>query len=293
MSDAHSQTQIGHLIQLINDRDEFVRTRVRQQLIELGEDALPFLEIAEKEENPSLQTRVREIIRVLYLRRLEEKFRRLAASAPLGHMDLEEGMMLIMEFGYPESDPHEVRKTLDSFAGQLKKRISPQDPPRRVVERLTQFLFIEKGFCGNEENYYDPDNCYINKILERNTGLPITLSALSILVAKRLGEPIVGVGLPGHYIAKYDSATDPVYFDPFKRGCIVTREECVELVGRLGYRFEERHILPSTNGETLARMMNNLVNMYSQKQELEKARQMEGLVRTLLKPHEDNPSRPV
>ena len=293
MSDSEPQSQITHLIKLIDDRDEFVRSRVRGKLIELGADAIPFLEMAAREENASLRTRAREIIKAFFPIQLGEKFRQLATSAPMGYFDLEEGMLLLMQYGYPESQPQEIRETLDGYAREISSRIPPQASPKTIVVELTRFLFVEKRFKGNEKNYSDPDNSYFNKVLERKTGIPITLSALCILVGSRLGQPIVGVGLPGHYIAKFDAAKDPIFFDPFHGGRRLIREDCIGLITRLGHHFEEHHLAKATNQETLVRMMNNLIHAYNQSQETEIAGQLADFTRILMKPNEDNPVKPV
>lgn len=274
MRKPNTENQIAHLIKLIDDRDDFVRIRAKEHLVELGQDALPFLGIAAKDEKPTTRAIARDIIQAVNTRQLEDKFRRLTATSGTNQMDLEEGMILIMEFGYPNVERREVCNILDQLASELRGRIFPQDPPKEVVQKLNHFLFIEKEFSGNQNNYYSSDNSYLNKILENKTGLPITLSVLCILLGKRLGRPIAGVGLPGHYIAQYYSVEGPIYFDPFYGGRIMTRVECKELVTRLGFQFEERHLLPTTNRETLVRMMNNLANTYNEKQEPEKVQQL-------------------
>lgn len=266
----------------MDDRDEFVRSRVRDRLIQWGEDALPFLEIIANDEASTRRLIAREIIQAILPRRLENKFRRLAASAREGDIDLESGVLLLMEFGYPQADPQEVRSTLDRLAEDCSHRVSPKDSPPAAAEALSRFLFHEKGFAGNTTNFLDPDNSYFNRVLRRKIGIPITLSALCLFVAKRLELPIVGVGLPGHYIVKYDSLAHPVYFDPYHKGRVLTREDCVRRVTSLGHRFEEHHLSQSTHRETLVRMMNNLIMIYKQDRKTEKSRQLSEFVHILL-----------
>ena len=282
MSAPKDNNQISHLIRLLDDRDEFVRSKVRDQLIQIGEDALPFLEMATRTENPSLRTIASGVIQAIYPKQLGGKFRQLALSARGNDLNLEAGMILLMEFGHPQSTPEEITVPLDQIAAQLGNHLGPDDSPEQAVQILTQFLFIEHGFAGNDSNYLDPDNSYFNKVLQRKTGIPITLSALCLLVARRLNLPIVGVGLPGHYIVKYASSTDPIFFDPFHKGRILQRENCVQLVNSAGYKFEEHHLSQSTHRETLVRMINNLVAAYSQTGELEKAQQLKEYIGILL-----------
>lgn len=282
MSVSKDKNQISHLIRLLDDRDEFVRGKVRDQLIQIGEDALPFLEMAVRTENPALRAVAGEVIQAIHPKQLGEKFRQLALKARGSDLNLETGIRLLAEFGHPQSKPEDITVPLDQIAADLGNRLEPDDSPEKAVQALIRFLFIEQGFAGNESNYLDPDNSYFNKVLQRRTGIPITLSVLCLLVARRLNLPIVGVGLPGHYIVKYASSTDPIFFDPFHKGRILQREDCIRLVNSAGFKFEEHHLSQSTHLETLVRMINNLVAAYGQTGELEKVHQLREYIGILL-----------
>lgn len=282
MSAPKDNNRISNLIRLLDDRDEFVRNQVRDQLIETGEDALPFLEMAARTENPVLQGMAAEVIQAIFPKQLGEKFRQLVVSARGGDLDLEAGIILLMEFGHPHSDPGEVTVGLDQIATELRSCLGSNDSPKQVVQAMVRLLFVEQGFQGNESNYLDPDNSYFNQVLARKTGIPITLSALCLLIAKRLNLPVVGVGLPGHYIVKYASPTNPIFFDPFHSGRVLEREDCIQIVNGAGLKFEEHHLSQSTHLETLVRMINNLVAAYSQTGEVKKAHQLKEYISILL-----------
>ena len=283
--------QISSLIQLLTDRDEFVRSTVYDQLVKLGEDALPFLEIATRGEDESLRIQAQLVIQAILPNKLAEKFRQLTRKGLGQDIDLEAGMMLIMEFGYPESNPEIYSQKLDSMAQKLSETLDVNANPKQTVMAFTYFLFQEIGFKGNKENYHNPDNSFINKVLENHTGLPITLSALCILLAKRLDLPIVGVGMPGHYIVKYSLPIDPIYFDPFHQGRLLTKNECVNIIEQFGHPFEERFLLQSTQRETLVRMLNNLVRVYKNSNEIKKAEILSEYVKILLNPFGNNSSK--
>ena len=276
--------QISHLIQLLTDRDEFVQQKVREQLVELGEDALPFLEMAVRSEEVPLRIQAQEVINAILPIKLGEKFRQLAQKGLGRDVDLEAGMFLIMEFGYPNSDPQACQESLDLLARQLEQSLDMDADPTQTVIALTQLIFQQENFKGNQNNYMDPDNSYLNKVLEHKTGLPITLSALCVLVASRLGLPIVGIGLPGHYIAKYSLPQGGIYFDPFHQGQTLTRADCIKIVEQFGQPFEEHFLSQSTNRETLVRMMNNLIQVYQSSNQLEKAETLSGYIKILLNP---------
>jgi regulator of sirC expression with transglutaminase-like and TPR domain len=284
MNNQKALGQISYLIQLLTDRDDFVRQAVRAQLIELGEDALPFLEMAIRREDIPLRNQAQEVINAIFPIKLGEKFRQLAQKGLGRDVDLEAGMLLIMEFGYPDSDPKICQENLDDLAHKLEQNLPPDADPSHVVRTLTHLLFQQSKFRGNKENYSDPENSYLNKVLEHKMGLPITLSALCILVAGRLGLPIVGVGLPGHYIVKYNLPKNAIFFDPFHQGRLLNRTECIQIVEQFGHPFEEHFLSQATNRETLIRMMNNLAQVYQSSDEFDKAETLSKFIKILINP---------
>lgn len=282
-SEKSEKNQIASLIQLLGDRDEFVLSRVRDRLIELGGDAVPFLEIASKEENPVVRTRIQGILKKIAPQQLAERFRELSRTAPGEDIDLEKGVGLLMQYGHPQADSEEVGRTLDELSRELKPLLDGQAAPQQAVGQLTRFLFQNKNFSGNKKNYFDPDNSYFDTVLSTKTGIPITLSVLCIFVGQRLGLPLVGIGLPCHFIVKYNSAERPVYFDPFHQGRILTPEDCATLVQSFGFEFEKHFLLPITQREILIRMIHNLVMIYNKRKDQEKMDQLTEYSKILMK----------
>ena len=285
--------QISFLIKLLTDRDEFVRNRVQEQLIDLGEDALPFLEIAVRGGDDDLRIQANAVIQSILPQKLAEKFRQLAQKGLGQDIDLETGMMLIMEFGYPNSDPEEFRQKLDELAQNFADILNPEAEPPEIVAAFTHFLFQQKGFKGNKDDYQNPDNSFLNKVLDNQTGLPITLSAICVLLAKRLHLPIVGVGMPGHYIVKYSLPIEPIYFDPFHQGRLLTKKECIQIVEQFGHSFEEHFLSQATQRETLIRMLNNLIQVYKKSNETKKAETLTKYIKILLNPSKDQQSERI
>ncbi|UCD12404.1 MAG: transglutaminase family protein [Nitrospinaceae bacterium] len=282
MSKDPAKSQISHLIQLLDDRDAFVRARVRDELLRLGEDALPFLEMAARGDNSTLRPYAREVIEALLPLRLAEKFRRLSPLGSRRDLDLETGALLLMEFGHPGADARETVRRLDVLAEELAKLLNENDAPATTVEMLSRFLFVDKGFRGNQENFFDPDNSYLNRVLETRMGIPITLSAVCLFVGWRLGLPLEGVGLPGHFIVKYKVPGNDLFFDPFSGGRPLDRDQCAQIVESFGNSFEEIHLAAATHRETLIRMMNNLIMIYRNNHQQPKADQLGDYVRILL-----------
>ena len=252
--------QISSLIRLLDDRDPFVTDQVGNRLVELGTEAVPFLEMASRGENLTLKTRALKILERIAPRQLADTFRSLSRTPD--DIDLEKGVLLLMQFGHPSADPEQVHQQLDQLAEGLAPKIKLEEPATQILSRLTDYLFRQHRFYGNQDNYIDPDNTYFDTVLKNKTGLPITLSILCILIGQRLQIPIVGIGLPYHFIAKYNSVADPIIFDPFHRGRVLTPEKCSEMVQGFGVQFEDHYLFPVTHREILTRMIQNLVNAY-------------------------------
>ncbi len=252
--------EISSLIRLLDDRDPYVTDQVGNRLVELGIEAVPFLEMASRGENLTLKTRALGILERIAPRQLADTFRSLSRTPD--DIDLEKGVLLLMQFGHPSADPEQIHQQLDQLAEGLAPKIKLEEPATQILGQLTNYLFRQHGIHGNQDNYIDPDNSYFDTVLKNKTGLPIALSVLCILIGQRLQIPIVGIGLPYHFIAKYNSAADPIFFDPFHRGRVLTPEKCSEMVQGFGVQFEDHYLFPVTHREILTRMIQNLVNIY-------------------------------
>ena len=281
MSSNSKKNQISHLIYLIDDRDEFVREQVREQLIKVGEDAIPFLEVTARTENLKIKSIASEIIQAIIPKQLLRQFEQLAQSSPSGHWSLEKGVILLQKFGYPDEETDSLSQSLDLLAKEVSTLIEDNQSPEQIIQILTRYLFFEKGFEGNKIDFFETDNTYFSRVLDRRKGIPITLTALCVFLGQRIGLPIVGVGLPGRYIAKYESLTQPIYFDPFNEGRVLSQEDCASLTEQMGYHFEEHYLIAATSRETLTRMMNNLIVIYNKNSEPEKARCLSDFIKAL------------
>jgi regulator of sirC expression with transglutaminase-like and TPR domain len=178
-------------------------------------------------------------------------------------INLDEGALLIARTDYPELDTAAQLRRLDRLAADVPA--DPADPPLRNIQALNGVLFDKEKFSGNEEEYDDPRNSYLNDVLDRKKGIPITLSLVYTEVARRRALPLVGVGFPGHFLVKYLAGSGEILIDPYNRGAILSHEDCAE---RLKAHFgEEADLLPeyfaaSSPKQTLARMLNNLKGSY-------------------------------
>jgi regulator of sirC expression with transglutaminase-like and TPR domain len=193
-------------------------------------------------------------------------------SGPEGRLDLARAALTIARWEYPALEVDAYLERLDGLARGVDGSRRSTDPLGRL-HRLREYLFVEQGFAGNRDDYYDPRNSFLNDVLDRRQGIPITLSLVLIEVGKRLGLAVEGIGLPGHFIAGARLDDSQIFLDPFNGGALLTPESCEKLVGRvLGRKvtLTDEHYAPVSGRQLLGRMLANLKAIYWQRQAWDK-----------------------
>jgi len=275
--------QIKAIFTLLSDRDERTVDLVRQTLIEIGPDAVPSLERAQEAADPHIRRHLRTVVEEIRQNDLEDRFRDYAALDE-SELDLEEGSLLIAQFCYPDLNAADCRNELDRLSEEIAIRLIRKNQPEEIIRQINRYLFLEQGYHGNTRNYYDPDNTYLNRVLERRSGIPISLSIVYLLIAKRLGLPITGVGLPGHFMLKYEGEGFCLFLDAFNHGQVLTRDECVRFLLNSGYEVQPGHFSPATVRDILTRTLRNLVYAYGQLKDKERSHRLTRLIHILQLP---------
>ena len=201
----------------------------------------------------------------------------LLADDPSAPLDLAELALALARDEYPNLDVEGELAEIVGLARELKPRLKGGLQAR--VEAMCRLLFHEMGFEGNTRDYYDPRNSYLNDVMARRTGLPITLTVIAVAVGTRAGMNVSGVGLPGHFIAKASERGQEVYFDPFHGGQILTVAACEELVERVaGTTFQATPdaLAAVAVGHVAQRMLTNLKGSYLRLREFGKAARVIG-----------------
>lgn len=177
-------------------------------------------------------------------------------------------LLFAREILYPDFRPSATLAELNSLAEAAARSIAGHTTITTRAQALAEYLFHTAGLCGNRTEYGDPRNSYINEVLRRRLGLPISLAAIYLYVGQQLNLPVTGVGMPGHFIVSVQGEeAEPVYLDPFNGGRTLTREDCIQLVQQAtGHRgaFDRRWLAPTSARDTVARMLGNLRNTYTQ-----------------------------
>jgi regulator of sirC expression with transglutaminase-like and TPR domain len=184
---------------------------------------------------------------------------------------LDRASLEIATIQFPGLEVEPWLQRLNELAADLGDRLRNFNDGRDFVETAQRFLFIELGFHGNEEDYFDPLNSCLNHVLERRTGIPVTLSVMYMEIARRLAMPVFGIGLPRHFVIQFDDGNYATYIDPFHGGRTITPQECFALAGA---RVADPMLLRRVSKrEIVRRMVQNLHSGYLKKSDWTRAAQ--------------------
>jgi regulator of sirC expression with transglutaminase-like and TPR domain len=193
-----------------------------------------------------------------------EGFRR-AVACPDDKIDLARAALAIASDDYPTLDVTAYVSKIDTLADEVTERIGHAANVYRSIAGLNDVLFQHHGYRGNRSEYFDPKNSFLNEVMERKKGIPITLSVLYMEVGQRIGLRLHGVGFPGHFLVKYFDDEKEIVIDPFNSGEVHSTESLENLLRRLFGRKIALYpglLEPMTKKQILRRMLNNLKSIY-------------------------------
>jgi regulator of sirC expression with transglutaminase-like and TPR domain len=256
-----SQGQRAALINLLTDEDPAIYHTVRREILSCGDSADEWVRPHMLSGNPVLRRRAQEIVRNLERQRADNRF--LAFCLKHGQeFDLEHGAWLLAQSEFPEINVEAYQALLDSYAAEMYERIGSGGPAKQILGAMNEYLFGKLGFRGNEQNYYDPENSYLNRVIDRRSGNPINLCLVYILIGRRLRLPLTGIGLPGHFICRYQSSSDELYIDVFNRGRFLTKADCIQYLLQGNYSLRDDYLAPISARRLLLRVCGNLHQIY-------------------------------
>lgn len=186
-------------------------------------------------------------------------------AAPEAELDLAAAALMIAAEEYPQLGTGPYLRRLDLLAERTRDRLADETAPLVVLQELSRVLFVEEGFRGNTEAYYDPRNSFLNDVLDRRAGIPITLSVVYLEVGWRLGLPLAGVNFPGHFLVRYTGEALTLLVDPFQNGEIRFADEAQELLDRVyggAVQLQPEFLRPAGKRDILVRILANLKGIY-------------------------------
>ncbi|MFM2303860.1 MAG: hypothetical protein RLZZ135_1270 [Cyanobacteriota bacterium] len=185
---------------------------------------------------------------------------------PDAQIDLAKAALHIAQLEYPDLDIDRYLTELDRMAQAVARKLPEMQYPLKVIHSINQYLYEDLNFHGNELDYYNPRNSFLNDVIDLRTGIPITLSLVYLEVAKRINFPMIGIGMPGHFIIRPNFKDAGIFVDAFDRGEILFVEDCRQKLIDLHQQdipfLSPEMLQPITNRQFLFRMLNNLQLIY-------------------------------
>jgi regulator of sirC expression with transglutaminase-like and TPR domain len=299
-----NEKEVISLIALLDDDDDEVARHVEEKLLSLGSDVIPFLEnewgIVQSIEQ---QQKIENIIhRIQFSHTLAE----LRSWSQHAEPDLLEGILLIARYRYPDLDPQKIIHEIDRIRLDIWLELHYDLTAFEKIRILNHVLYNVHGFKGNTDHYHDPQNSFINNVLESKKGNPIMLAIIYMLVAQRLHIPVFGVNLPQHFVLAYKEDTtesltrDPLslkyrhldyrhgkilfYINAFNNGAVFSKANLEQFLIQIKIEPKYEFFEACSNVDIVKRVLRNLVVAYEKTEKLNKVHEVHEMLAALGEP---------
>ena len=261
------ENEIKAMLHLLDDPDEHISNHIFNKLVELGKEAIPFLENEWEVNNDEfLQHKIEQIIHRIQFESVKIELRNWLSGEA---QDLFEATLIIAHFYYPTLERKNVEKKLNAIIHDVWLEINDELTPLEKVKVLNHVIFDIHNFEGNMEDFHSVQNSMINHVLDSKKGSPLTLAIIYSLVAQGVNLPIYGINLPEHFVLGYKNTKGNLsfidenfilfYINPFNKGAIFTRKEIEEYIEQLKIKPIEYYFNPCNNKDIIKRLLNNLI----------------------------------
>ncbi len=274
-----SKTEIESLLFLMDDPDPFVQESVENRLHELGNQAIPLLDEYKAEvSEAAVKTRVKEVIHKLTFGDLESDFIQLLENGVKTRKTLEVAVLTLARFGNPTLRIAEYQQKLDRFAQMVEPKIRYKLDEKRKMKELLKFIFEDLHFRGDTSSYHSPENCFLDQVITRRKGLPISLSLVVMFVARRLEMPFFGINMPIHFMLNFVGDKEELLIDPYDNGAVVSYDQCYFFLKKNSIKPRPEHFQIATNIDILLRCIRNLIHSYERLEEPERVADLRKLL---------------
>lgn len=267
---------------MLEDPDPYVQSEVKNRLYELGEQAVPLLDQQQsKTKDNEERELIREIIQWITFSSVEEDFLDILEGGVKNLKQLEDAIFILSRFENPTLRESEYKKKLDRFADMIGDEVRYSLDDSQKMHAVLDFIFSDLGFKGSTKDYYNPENSYLNRVIDRRQGLPISLALIVLFIGRRLNLPFHGVNMPIHFMLKYKGELEEVMIDPFDHGKLVNYNQCYYFLKQNGVEPKSEHFKSSNEVEILARCIRNLINSYEKLDRLDTVESLKKLLNTV------------
>jgi len=246
------------LVSLLSDPSPTVYAAVRRELERDGQGYARALDRATRSDDARTRGRARRILEGFHRRAV---LRRLARHVTRSEIDLESALFLLGNLTGPTFDARPYRRALDAMAAEVRSAVAAEPDGLRATSALVQYLAGDRGYGGATEDYHHPDNIHLHRVIERRRGMPLSVCALYVLVARRAGLRAAMIPLPGHVLLRLYSADGRSYLvDPFHGGQPRSRADCVRYLRDSGLAPQPEWFQDASDAIMLQRHLLNLAN---------------------------------
>ena len=275
--------ELNALISLLEDPDKEVFDSVKSRLVELGIEVLPELENTWESNFDSLvQDRAEKIIHEIHFRDIIKSLKKWIQKKD---KNLLEAWFIISKYQYPDIDEQFYRSKIYNLVSQINLEVEQTYSELEKISAFNKVFFDQNGFKGNTRNFQSPDNSFINTVIDKHKGNPLSLSMLYIIIAEQIGLPICGVNMPKHFIIGFEDENEingdaiKFYINPFSKGAILNRQDLEVFLKREKLKEESKYFTPCGNTAIVKRLLNNLLHSFTFQSKKEKAQEIITLIR--------------
>lgn len=278
------EKELHALVTLLDDPDQLISEEIENKLLSLGSEIIPSLEeYWESSFDPFIQERLEKIIHAIQFDQIKSE---LLIWKMSNSFNLLEGLIIINSYQYPSYNNNLIRITLEELKRDIWMELAYEMTPYEKVSLINYVLFDKFGLSGNTNDYHNPQNSFIGRVLETKKGNPLTLSCIYSIIAQKLDIPIFGINLPKHFILSYfdeDRSEDHLlfYMNAFNRGQVMQKADVISFLKQLNLPLSKEFMLPCDNVTILKRVLRNLVTAYEQNESVNKKQEIEILFKLL------------
>ena len=274
-----TRAEIESLMFLLEDPDPFVQEQVQLRFMELGDRAIPLLDqIRVQTKDKEEKKRAKEVLHQLTFATLKEDFAELLLEGIGNRAQLEKAVITLARFGHPTLRESEYVKTLDHFADMIRPSLRYRGNEREKMQTLMKFIFEDLNFRGDNKDYHNPANGFIDQVIERRKGLPISLSLVAMFIARRLELPVFGVNMPIHFMLAFVGEKEEQLIDPYDQGAEVSYDQCYFFLKKNNVTPKPEHFKMASDIDILARCIRNLMHSYERNEEQERVLELKSLL---------------
>ena len=282
-----NETEVNSLIKLLDDPDQEIYNHVHEKLLSLGSEAIEYLESAFEQAFDSIQQeRIANLVHEIQFGILKNDLKLWYQG---GAFDLLQGILVINRYQYPDLDEQKIINQIEALKRDVWIQMMNEASPVEQVKLINHVFYHMHGFSGNTTNHQDPQNSYLNQVLETKKGNQILLASIYSIIAQKLDIPVYGVNLPQHFILAYLDESKQTefesgilfYINAFNKGFVFGRRDVDMFLKQLNLKPDKQFYEPCSNTEIIKRILRNLISSYEQLGSTEKVTELNELLNIL------------